>query len=68
MGTIDALIGACQKFKGGLVCVSHDQHFITQVTNELWVVGGGQVTRFQEGFDEYKKLTLQNFGKNVNKK
>jgi ATP-binding cassette, subfamily F, member 3 len=31
METINALINALREFKGAVICVSHDQHFITQV-------------------------------------
>lgn len=31
METIQALIEALKEFKGGLLVVSHDQHFISQV-------------------------------------
>lgn len=31
METIQALIDALKEFKGGLIVVSHDQHFIQQV-------------------------------------
>ncbi|CAM9363265.1 unnamed protein product, partial [Phaeothamnion confervicola] len=32
MDTIDALIEAIRNFKGGVVVVSHDQHFISQAS------------------------------------
>lgn len=34
--------------------VSHDQHFITQVCNELWVVGKGEVAKYPGEFGDYK--------------
>ncbi|CAM9792328.1 unnamed protein product [Choristocarpus tenellus] len=57
--TIEALINALKEFKGGVMVVSHDQHFITQVCSELWAVGGGQVVRYNGTFDDYKKETVK---------
>jgi ATPase subunit of ABC transporter with duplicated ATPase domains len=39
MDAIDALIEALTAFTGGVVLVSHDQHFISSVCSEIWVVG-----------------------------
>ena len=39
----------------GLLIVSHDQYLLQNVVEELWVVGGGTVKRFEGDFLEYKK-------------
>ena len=88
MESIDALVEAVKDFRGGLIVVSHDQHFITNTCGEvrrgvsslrcyqmaiaqtiivlqLWVVGGGKVTRFRGDFNEYKKETLERTAKQV---
>lgn len=65
MESIDALVEAIQDFKGGLMVVSHDQHFITNTCGELWVVGEGSVSRFRGTFDDYKKHTLERTAKRV---
>ncbi|CAM9619271.1 unnamed protein product [Scytosiphon promiscuus] len=52
--TIEALILALQAFKGGVMIVSHDQHFINKVCSELWVVGSGEVAKYPGEFDDYK--------------
>ena len=58
--TIDALIEAVRGFGGGLLLVSHDVHFVSAVCEELFVVGGGAVTRFEGGdIHEYKKRVLR---------
>lgn len=44
METSDALAAALKDFEGGIVLVSHDQHFICSVCNELWAVGAGKCT------------------------
>jgi ATP-binding cassette subfamily F protein 3 len=48
--SIEALILAVQRFKGGLLCVSHDQYFLANVVNEYWSVanGGGEVKAFED--------------------
>lgn len=65
MESIDALVEAVKDFKGGLIVVSHDQFFITNTCSELWVVGGGIVSRFRGDFNEYKKETLERTAKRV---
>ncbi|CAM9838240.1 unnamed protein product [Ascophyllum nodosum] len=52
--TIEALIVALQGWKGGAMIVSHDQHFISQVCSELWVVGNGEVAKYPGEFKDYK--------------
>ncbi|KAG2521975.1 hypothetical protein JM18_006330 [Phytophthora kernoviae] len=58
METIDALIDALREFKGGVVVVSHDQHFVNSVCDELWVVGDQKVDRFRGTINEYKNRVL----------
>ncbi|KAF4319019.1 hypothetical protein G195_007707 [Phytophthora kernoviae 00238/432] len=64
METIDALIDALREFKGGVVVVSHDQHFVNSVCDELWVVGDQKVDRFRGTINEYKNrvLAVKNLG------
>ena len=57
--SIDALIVALSDFKGGLVVVSHDQHFITSTCTEIWSVEGGAVSRMRGTFEDYKKAALK---------
>ena len=38
MDAIDALIQGLAMYKGGVLLVSHDQHFISAVADELWCV------------------------------
>lgn len=41
MDAADALVEAVQDFKGGVMVVSHDQHFVSNTCTELWVVSEG---------------------------
>eukprot|EP00571_Detonula_confervacea_P014441 CAMPEP_0172306260 /NCGR_PEP_ID=MMETSP1058-20130122/7364_1 /TAXON_ID=83371 /ORGANISM="Detonula confervacea, Strain CCMP 353" /LENGTH=797 /DNA_ID=CAMNT_0013018085 /DNA_START=111 /DNA_END=2504 /DNA_ORIENTATION=- len=65
MESIDALVEAVKDFHGGLIVVSHDQHFITNTCGELWVVGDGKVTRYRGEFNDYKNETLKRTAKRV---
>lgn len=56
--TIDAVIVALANFNGGVVVISHDQHFVESVCDELFVVGSPActVTRFKGEFAAYRKV------------
>lgn len=58
MESINALIGALQDFTGGVLVISHDQFFIKQLCNEIWVVKDKKVTKFSGDIDNYKKMTI----------
>lgn len=58
MGAIEALIDALKNFHGGVLIISHDQHFINQVCNEIWVIKSRRIDRFPGEFNDYKKLVL----------
>ncbi len=60
METIDALIVAFRDFKGGVLVVSHDQHLLTQVVKDFYVVGDRQVKKLNGDFSTYKKSILKN--------
>jgi len=57
LASIEALAESVKKFDGGVVLVSHDQHFVTQVAKEVWVVANGGV-RKAESFEGYRKGIL----------
>jgi ATP-binding cassette, subfamily F, member 3 len=59
MEAVDALIDAMNDFKGGIMVVSHDSHFVSHTCRELWVVHNGHATRFRGDFDEYKHHTTE---------
>ncbi|KAK7877444.1 hypothetical protein WMY93_031784 [Mugilogobius chulae] len=63
METIEALAKALNKFKGGVVLVSHDERLIRLVCRELWVCENGRVSRIDGGFDEYKHILHEQFRK-----
>ncbi|XP_075426974.1 ATP-binding cassette sub-family F member 3 [Ascaphus truei] len=61
METIEALGRALNKFRGGVILVSHDERFIRLVCQEMWVCENGGVTRIEGGFDEYRDILHEQF-------
>jgi ATP-binding cassette subfamily F protein 3 len=53
--TVDALLRALLEWGGGLMVVSHDEHFITSLCEEIYVCGKGNFGKFDGDFDAYKK-------------
>merc|ERR1712060_609513 len=51
--TLDALADALKAFQGAAVIVSHNQSFLADVCNELWVVEAGRVTCSRRGADGF---------------
>ena len=49
----DALIKGLAEFEGGLIFISHDQHFIEALSDELWVIENRTVVRL-DSFAKYK--------------
>lgn len=65
--TIDALIDAMNAFNGGIVVVTHDQRLIEHCECELWVVEKQSVTKWSEGFDDYKANLLREMEERMDK-
>merc|ERR1740120_695016 len=45
METLDALVKALQRFKGGLVVISHSSDFVERVCTEQWLVDGSTIAK-----------------------
>ena len=45
--TLAALTQALKTFKGAVVTVSHNEAFVAEISNEKWIVEGGQITCIQ---------------------
>ncbi|CAD7961305.1 unnamed protein product [Amoebophrya sp. A120] len=58
LDAIQALIAALTAFKGGLVMVSHDSHFINAVCDEIWHVHDNTATKFDGDIHEFRKFVL----------
>ena len=60
LDSVEALALALAEFEGGVLLVSHDEHRISLVCDELWVLDNSTVTRFDGTFSQYKRQLLRN--------
>ncbi|KAL0074831.1 P-loop containing nucleoside triphosphate hydrolase protein [Phycomyces blakesleeanus] len=56
MESMDALQTALGNFKGGVIIVSHDERFISEVCNEIWICADGVLSKFSGTIKDYKEL------------
>ncbi len=61
LDTVQALIRALSEFQGGVLVISHDEHLITAVCDELWIIRERRVDLSEGDFDDYKESVLQQF-------
>ena len=59
---IDSLAKALNRYKGGLVLVSHDFRLIDQVAKEIWVCEKKGVRRYEGTIHDYKKELAKKMG------
>ena len=50
----EVLIEAIQQYTGTILIVSHDRHFLDEVVDKVWVIGGGTVRPFLGTYSEYR--------------
>jgi ATP-binding cassette subfamily F protein 3 len=55
--SIDALLAALRQFTGTLIFISHDVHFIRQISNHVVRVDAGRLTHFPGGYQYYLDKT-----------
>jgi ATP-binding cassette subfamily F protein 3 len=53
MASKAVLVEALQQYSGTFVVVSHDRHFLDQITQTVWWVGGGDVRIYQGSYSDY---------------
>jgi len=58
LDAIQALIAALTAFKGGVVIVSHDTHFIESVCDEIWHVENNTAYKFKGEIGDFRKFVL----------
>lgn len=64
LDAINALAIALNSYTGGLLIVSHDQNFVEQVCNQIYMIEDGSLKQFRGNFNDYRKyLRAQNEGK-----
>ena len=51
----EILMGALQDFEGTFVLVSHDRHFLKEVTDRTIMVQDGNIQIFEGGYEEFLK-------------
>ncbi len=52
--SIAVLIEALKQYAGTLVVVSHDRHFLDQVSNRVWYVADGEVDAYIGNYSEFQ--------------
>eukprot|EP01060_Flectonema_neradi_P034382 TRINITY_DN601_c0_g1_i1.p1 TRINITY_DN601_c0_g1~~TRINITY_DN601_c0_g1_i1.p1 ORF type:complete len:918 (+),score=298.93 TRINITY_DN601_c0_g1_i1:109-2862(+) len=55
MESIEALADALNRFKGGVLVITHDARLIETVQANLWVVEDNNVVNFDGGVEEYRE-------------
>ena len=63
LDTVQGLIKALAEFKGGVLVVSHDEHLITAVCDELWIIKDKKVHLSTTDFQFYKQSIIDSFHK-----
>lgn len=58
MASRNVVENALINYKGSLICISHDRHFLNKVTNLICEVGNGGIKMYEGNYDyfEWKKL------------
>ena len=57
--TVEALAKALNRFPGGVVLVSHDEHLIDMACTEVCLCRDQTVYRLEGGLEQYKKTKFQ---------
>lgn len=52
---VNALIIALNNYKGGVVIVSHDQHLIATVCDQIWYIKDSRFKKFNGDFEDYRR-------------
>ena len=62
--SVAALAESVKKFEGAVVCVSHDQFFVNEICNEVYVVGGpSKRVKRVESFMAYRNAEMKKIEK-----
>jgi len=59
LDSVQGLIRALMSFQGGVFVVSHDEHLISAVCDELWIIRDKKVHLSEGDFQGYKKTVLE---------
>lgn len=53
----DALARCLKKFKGGVICISHDMRLISQIAEEIYVLDKKAITNYKGDIIDFKLHT-----------
>jgi ATP-binding cassette, subfamily F, member 3 len=53
MQSVNILVQALDQYEGTYVIVSHDRHFISQVSNKVWYIEDGKIKQYPGGYEEF---------------
>lgn len=53
MQSVNILVQALDQYEGTYVVVSHDRHFISQVSNKVWYIEDHEIKQFPGSYDEF---------------
>ena len=53
MRSREVLEMALKKYKGSIVCISHDRCFLNKVTNKIWKIQGGEIQVYDGNYDYF---------------
>lgn len=58
---LDALMDAIRAWNGGVIAISHDQRFIQNCMDQLWVADAENktVTQFKGNVESYKSIIIE---------
>jgi ATP-binding cassette subfamily F protein 3 len=54
MQSVNILIQALQQYQGSFVIVSHDRHFVSQVSNKIWYIHDKEIKEYPGTYDEFE--------------
>jgi len=60
MQSVNILIQALDQYEGTYVIVSHDRHFISQVSNKVWYIEDEEIKEYPGGYDEFAQWMEDN--------
>ncbi|KAL1914423.1 uncharacterized protein VTP21DRAFT_8875 [Calcarisporiella thermophila] len=63
MQTIDGLIEALGNYSGAVVLVSHDQFFVEQLAEDVYIMDNGKLVYWEDDLDAYAEYLLQKASK-----
>jgi ATP-binding cassette subfamily F protein 3 len=62
LDTVQALIEALSMYEGSVLVISHDQHLIEAVCDQLWILDDKSLTMWKDDFASYKQSLRKKLG------